>query len=156
MSPKPETLPERYARCTAEGTFILLAEPSAEQISTMLNLSNNDLEAARNWAKQSPKEGMQWNAIFKLHYDVLHQLTEAFVLFDKIKVKTHECLFAYLCEKHSELEFSWQFLEGVRRKRNRSIYYGEPATYADWKSIELQLNLYINTLKKAVEEKLKK
>jgi hypothetical protein len=152
----PETLRERYTRCDTDGSFVSLAEPTAEQISTMLKLSADDLQAARDWVKQSPKGGPHWNALFKIHYDILHQLTEAFVLFDKKKVRTHECLFAYLCEKHSELDFSWQFFEEIRRKRNRSIYYGEPATYADWKSIELQLNLYINTLKKSIEEKLKK
>jgi len=38
--------------------------------------------------------------------------------------------------------------------RNRSIYYGKAASYDDWKSIELQLNLYVTTLKKAIEKKL--
>lgn len=155
MSLKLETMQEKYVRCKKEGAFVPLAEPAAEQIHTMLKLSAADLHVAREWAKNSPKEGFQWNALFKLHYDVLHQLTEAFVLFDNLKLKTHECLFAYLCEKHPEFDFSWEFLESVRRKRNRSIYYGEPATYADWKHIEFQLNLYINTLKKAIEEKLK-
>lgn len=104
---------------------------------------------------KSAKNGPEWNAIFKLHYDVLHQLAEALCLFDGIKVNTHECLFAYICEKHQELDFAWNFLEDVRRKRNRSIYYGEPATYQDWKRTELQLNLYINVLKKTIEKKLK-
>lgn len=72
-----------------------------------------------------------------------------------MKIRTHECLFAFLCEKHPEIEFSWSFLEEVRRKRNRSIYYGEPATYQDWKRIELQLNVYIATIRKAIQEKLK-
>ncbi len=152
---KPETLQERCTRCKTDGSFLLLAEPTAEQVSTMLKLSCDDLQAAKDWAKQSPKEGPHWNALFKIHYDILHQLSEAFILFDRMKVKTHECLFAYLCEKHPELDFSWEFLESIRIKRNRSIYYGEPVQYIDWKRVELQLNLYINTLKKMIEKKLK-
>ncbi len=38
--------------------------------------------------------------------------------------------------------------------RNRSVYYGKPATYDDWKSIEVQINLYIETLRKKVEDRL--
>lgn len=92
--------------------------------------------------------------IYKLHYDAFHQLAEALVYFDKIKVKTHECLFAYLGQKYPELEFSWEFLEQLRIKMNRSIYYGEPLKYLEWKNIELQLQLYITTLHKSIQERL--
>ncbi|MBI4016457.1 MAG: hypothetical protein HY363_02070 [Candidatus Aenigmarchaeota archaeon] len=155
MARKPETQHERYARCSTEGSIIPVAEVDLGQIQTMLTLSLQDWQAVRGWAVKSAKNGPEWNAIFKLHYDVLHQLAEALCLFDGIKVNTHECLFAYICEKHQELDFAWNFLEDVRRKRNRSIYYGEPATYQDWKRTELQLNLYINVLKKTIEKKLK-
>ena len=152
---KPETQQERYARCSVEGSFVPVAEDDFGQIRTMLTLSLRDWQGVKNWITKSDKDGPEWNGIFKLHYDVLHQLAEAFLLFSRMKIKTHECLFAYLCEKHPELEFDWNFLEDVRKKRNRSVYYGEPITYSVWKRAELQINLYISTLKKLVEEKLK-
>lgn len=155
MPRKLETQQGKYTNCEGEGSFLPVAEPDLHQIEAMLTLAESDLQAAKDWIKQAPKDGPHWNAIFRLHYDILHLLLEAFVLFDALKAKTHECLFAYVCEKHRELEFSWDFLEGIRRKRNRSVYYGEPATYQQWKEIELQLNLYISMLKRVITEKLK-
>jgi len=65
-------------------------------------------------------------------------------------------MFAYLCQKHPELELSWDFFEKVRTKRNGIQYYGTPVTYDDWKEIELQINNYIHLLIKEIEKKLQK
>jgi len=92
--------------------------------------------------------------IYTLHYDAFHQFTDALLRFDRIKSTNHQCLFAYLCEKHPALDLDWGFLEELRTKRNGVHYHGTPVKYAEWKKKEIQINLYINTLKKAVEEKL--
>lgn len=144
-----------FAACSEEGSFIPVAEIDRDLIKDMERVAIIDYESVRQWQKQALKDSGQWNAIYKLTYDVLHTLAEAFLLFGKVKARTHECLFAYLCEKHPELEFDWNFFEKIRTKRNRSIYYGEPASYSDVKEIELQISLYINALKKAIETKLK-
>src|SRR3989344_5758651 len=101
------------------------------------------------------EDGLEWNAIYKLHYDILHELIEAFLRFDKMKVRTHECLFVFLCEKHPELELDWDFFEKIRTKRNGSIYYGKALSYQDWEEIKLQMNLYISTIQKVLKERLK-
>ncbi|VVB81219.1 Uncharacterised protein [uncultured archaeon] len=140
-----------FQKCTTDGEFNALSKVDVELIKTMRDIALLDMGTVKKW---SLGEG-DWNALFKLGYDVLHTLAEAFVYFDKIKAERHECLFAYLCDKHPELEFDWNFLDNIRIIRNRSIYYGKPATYDNWKLAEFQLNLYINTLKKTIEEKLK-
>ena len=152
---KEKTQKEIYKKCDEEGSFIPLAEISIEKIKSMLKIALIDLKSSKEWIKKAPKESEQWNAIFKINYDSLHTLLEAFVTFDKLKIKTHECLFSYVCEKYSELEFDWNFFEKIRTKRNRSLYYGEIINYKDWEQVRLQLNLYINTIKKEIEEKLK-
>ncbi len=152
---KDRTLTGIFQSCTIEGSFSPLAKIDTDQIRAMLTVALVDLKTVKEWSKKAPKAGGQWNAIYKLAYDVFHTLSEALLAFDKIKARTHECVFAYLCEKHSELEFDWNFFEKIRTKRNRSIYYGEPISYEDWKTIELQLNLYINALTKSIEEKLR-
>src|SRR3989344_3618680 len=75
---------------------------------------------------------------------------------EKIKIENHQCLFVYLCEKHPDLEFSWEFFEKVRTKRNGINYYGLPVDNKDWKEVELQFTLYINALKKEIEKKINK
>src|SRR3989344_1742621 len=143
-----------YHRCLNDGSYIDLAKSDSEVIISMLQIAESDLDSAKKLVKINSPTDNGWNAIYKLSYDVLHAFTEAFLIFDKIKARTHECLFAYLCEKHPELEFNWNFFEKVRTKRNQTQYYGEIITYSDWKDAELQFHLYISTLKKAIEQKL--
>jgi len=143
-----------FQACTAEGSFTPLAKIDTDQIRAMFDVAIVDFETVKEWSQKAAKESGQWNAIYKLAYDVLHTLSEAFLVFDKIKARTHECVFVHLCQQHAELEFDWNFFEKVRTVRNRSIYYGNPASYHQWNEIELQINLYITALKKAIETKL--
>ncbi len=152
---KEKTIENVYDACSQEGSFIPCAKIDKDLIDTMMNVALQDFEVVKGWSKNSSEDGKQWNAIYKLHYDILHELCEALILFDKMKAKTHECLFSFLCKKHPELEFDWNFFEKIRTKRNRSIYYGESIKYVDWKEIDLQMNLYIVTIKKVIEGKLK-
>jgi len=143
-----------FDACTVEGSYIPAAKTDKGQIRAMANVALIDLESLKEWRKKAPKDSGQWNAIYKLSYDVLHTLAESFLLFDNVKARTHECLFAYLCEKYPELELDWKFLEKARTLRNRSAYYGEPVSHERWKEIEFQMDLYIDTLKKIVDKKL--
>ncbi len=152
---KDRSLTGIFQGCTTEGSFSPLAKTDTDQVRAMFDVALVDFETVKEWSKKAAKEGGQWNAIYKLAYDVLHTLSEAFLVFDKVKARTHECVFAFLCEKHAELDFDWNFFEKVRTVRNRSIYYGEPASYQHWKDVELQMTAYINALSKAIEKKLK-
>lgn len=89
-----------------------------------------------------------------MYYDAFHSLAEIIGRFDKIKIANHQCLFAYLCKTHEELELNWDFFEKIRTKRNGIMYYGSPATYEDWKEIEVQIQVYIITLKNHINGKL--
>ena len=52
------------------------------------------------------------------------------------------------------LDFSWEFFEKVRTKRNGINYYGSPIIFDDWKEVELQFILYIKKLREEVEKRL--
>ncbi len=148
---KERTLYNIYSACEIEGSFTPLIELDVELIKSIINIARADLETADKWAKAASKESSEWNAIFKLYYDALHGFGEALAYSNQ--VKAHECLFAYLCSKYSELELNWGFLEEIRTKRNGIHYYGRPVNYLDWKKLELQLKLHLSALKSAVEEK---
>ncbi|MBI5072192.1 hypothetical protein HZA99_00070 [Candidatus Woesearchaeota archaeon] len=46
---------------------------------------------------------------------------DALIRFDKKKIANHQCLFAFLCKIHPELELSWDFFEKIRTKRRKDI-----------------------------------
>lgn len=154
--PKYLTQEEAFVKCEKEGRFIVIEEVNIEKVKSTLKIAKGDVESANSIMKNLPKQSNQWNSVYKLYYDALHELVESFLRFKKIKIDNHQCLFAYLCEKHPELEFSWDFFEKVRTKRNGINYYGIPVSFDDWKEVELQFNLYIKIIKKAVKEKIKR
>jgi len=147
---------EAFEKCKKEGKIIPTAETDTERIRSTLMIAESDIESGKILKKILKRDGNQWSSIYKLYYDALHELTEAFLRFDKIKTDNHQCLFSYLCEKHPELELSWDFLEKIRTKRNGINYYGIPVKYEDFKEIELQTLIYINKLKEEIKKKLEK
>lgn len=152
---KEKTQQNTNDKCKDGGLYIPLSKVDGEKINTMLNIALIDLESIKEFEKIAEKNSGKWNIIYKTYYDILHQLSEAYMLFDKIKARTHECLFCYICDNHKELELDWNFFEKIRTKRNGTTYYGQILTYKDFKEIDIQIKLYINTIKKAIEEKLK-
>lgn len=147
--PKSKTIKECFESCQAKGFLEKIEEINYEKIKTNLRIAEEDLATAKD-----PIKNKRWNSAYKLFYDVLHILVEAYLSFDKIRSLNHKCLFAWLCIKHPELEFSWEFFEKIRTKRNGINYYGQPVDHEDWKAIEVQIQLYISTLKKEIGKKL--
>ncbi len=152
--PKYLTKEEAFLKCKKEGRFLFIEDIDTEKIKSTLRIAEGDVEAAEVIKKSAAKNNYLWNSAYKLYYDALHELTESYLRFEKIKIENHQCLFVFLCEKHPELEFEWDFFEKVRTKRNGINYYGLPVDNKDWKEVELQFKIYINALKKEIEKKI--
>lgn len=153
--PKYLTQQEAFLKCKKEGKFIGIEDIDLEKIKSTLIIAEGDVEAANVIKKNISKQSNLWNSIYKLYYDALHELSESYLHFEKIKIENHQCLFAYLCEKCPELEFNWEFFETVRTKRNGINYYGTPISFEDWKEVDLQFNLYIKKLKEEIKKRLR-
>lgn len=144
-----KTKEQIYERCVAEGKLAPSEEPDKDKIKTTLQIAEEDLEAARDSMKKK-----RWNSGYKAYYDVLRELVEALLSFDKIKSWNHQCLFSYICVKHPELELSWDFFEKIRTKRNGINYYSAKVSEEDWNEVKLQFELYINSIKKEIKKKI--
>ncbi|MFA5887302.1 MAG: hypothetical protein WC852_01150 [Candidatus Nanoarchaeia archaeon] len=148
-------LKEAFCRCKKEGKFIESDFVDIHKIKSTLDIAEGDISSANRLIADIPKNSIEWNSVYKLYYDALHELAESFLRFDRVKIDNHQCLFAYLCETHPELDFNWDFFEIVRTKRNGIHYYGTPVSFDDWKSVELQFRLYFSKLKEEIRNKLK-
>lgn len=149
-----KTSKQVFEECQRDGYFKLQEEIDLRVINSMANMAIGELGIVQELNNTTIKNVHKANTIFKLQYDVFRELVDSFIRFDKIKILNHHCLFAYLIEKHGELELDWNVLEEVRTKRNGIQYYGTSISVADWKRLELPLFIYINTLRKAIDEKL--
>ncbi len=152
--PKYLSQQEVILKCKREGKILFIEDTDVEKIKTIMTIAQADTDSAAFLAKHIPKQSTQWSSVYKLYYDALHELTESFLQFDKIKIDNHQCLFAYLCEKHPECELDWDFFEKIRTKRNGVHYYGKPISFEDWKEIELQVILYIKKLREEIKKRL--
>ena len=153
--PEYLTQKEAFGKCKREGKIIITEQVGEEKIKATLAISEGDVESAEIVKKNIKKESNQWNSVYKLYYDAVHELAETFLQFEHMKIDNHQCLFAYLCEKHPELDFNWDFFEKVRTKRNGINYYGTPVDSTDWKEVELQFSLYIKKLREEIKKRLK-
>lgn len=153
--PEYLTQEEAYDSCKRDGRFSFVEEVDTIKIRSTLLIAEGDITSAKSLQKNLPKESNQWNSIYKLYYDAIHELVESFLRFEKVKIDNHRCLYAYLCHKHPELELSWEFFEKVRTKRNGIHYYGTPVTAQDWKETDIQFTLYTKKLFEEIEKKLK-
>ena len=154
--PKYLTLDEAFKKCRRDGKFIITEGIDKERIRSTIVIAEADTESADTLKKGLQKESAQWNSVYKLYYDALHELADSFLRLDKIKIDNHQCLFAYLCQKHPELEFSWEFFEKIRTKRNGINYYGTPITFDEWNEVAFQFNLYIKKLEEEINKRLEK
>ena len=148
--PKCITKEEAYSQCESEGMFLPQKEKDVGKIKSMLQIAEEDLKTIAELKQKSDR----FNTAYKLSYDVLHTLTEAFLLFDRIKSANHQCLFAYLCINHPEFDFDWNFFEKVRIKRNGINYYGAGVGREEWKEICVQIEIYTSTLKRKIVQML--
>lgn len=148
-----DNLDKTYKFCMSTGC-IKEKSVDVELIKSLKIVAEKGLEFINSISKDIPKDSTDWTFVFRDHYESLRGLIEAYLLFEGIEADNHQCKNAYICFKHSELEFDWEFLETIRLKRNAINYRGQLLKYEDWKMLKLKFELHINALKKEIEKKL--
>jgi len=148
--PKYLTQQEAFLKCKKDGKFVPIEDLDFDKVKSMLAIAQTDQNSADIIVKHISETSSSWSSVYKLYYDVLHQLAEAFLHLQKIKIDNHQCLFAYLAEKYVDLELNWEILEKIRTKRNGINYYGTLVGFRDWKEVELPICLYIQKIREEI------
>ncbi len=149
-----DDLEQTYKLCTSTGKIKEKAT-DFELIKSIKTVAEKGIDFINSKSKDIPKDSTDWTFVFRDYYESLRGLIEAYLLFDGIEADNHQCKNAYICFKHPELEFDWEFLETIRLKRNSINYRGQLMKYEDWKNLKLKFELHINELKREIEKKLK-
>lgn len=148
-----DNLDKTYKLCMSTGN-IKEKSVDVELIKSLKIVAEKGLEFINSKSKDIPKDSTDWTFVFRDHYESLRGLIEAYLLFDGIEADNHQCKAAYICFKHPELEFDWEFLETIRLKRNAINYRGQLLKHEGWKMLKLKFELHINELKKEIEKRL--
>ena len=149
--PKEKTPKEVYDELMTEGLYEE-ANLDKDEITKITRLSVEDYEFGKNLRKIS---NANWRIIFNINYDVLRELCDQLMRFEQQKISNHQGLFAFIILKFPELELDWNFFEMMRNIRNQNKYKGADITKEMWKKVETQADVYISTLKKEIEKRLK-
>ncbi len=148
-----DNLDKTYKLCMSTGR-IKEKLADIELIKSLKIVAEKGLGFINSKSKDIPKDSTDWTFVFRDYYEALRGLIEAYLLFEGIEADNHQCKNAYICFKHPQLEFDWEFLETIRLKRNAINYRGQLLKYEDWKLLKLKFELHIKALKKEVEKKL--
>jgi hypothetical protein len=126
-----------FEDCKKKGFLFNLKEIDKFKIKSMIEIANTDFETAE-FLDKSKRYNL--SSTYKLYYDALHEITTALLILHKIKSYNHQCLFAYLCNKHKE--FRIDIFERIRIKRNRLNYYGEKLTEREFYILKKTIKEY--------------
>lgn len=141
---------EMYDQFSTEGLYEE-ANLDKDEIKKVLIMVMEDYQFGKDLRKL---KNPSWRVIFNIHYDVFRELCDQLMRFKRQKTSNHQALFAFIVLHFEDLELDWSFLENVRTIRNKNKYQGLDISREMWKSAELQLDLYISSLKKEIEEGL--
>jgi hypothetical protein len=153
--PKLKTAEQAYDECLTQGFINEIGTINREKASSLAENAETSISTAQIIIKAIDKKAKEWLSVYTHYYEALRMLTEALLIFNKVSISNHQCLFACLCTHHPDLELDWDFFEKIRTKRNKANYYGEQINYDDWREAETQLKLYISTIKKEIDKRLR-
>jgi len=141
------TIEEAYDICLTQGYITPTKEIDSDRIKSTLRLIEEELKNVKDHLSKK-----RWEVVYNSYYNILQQLTDAFLEFDKIRIKNDYCLFTYLCLKHPELELNWDFFQKISLKQETIIKNNLLLKEQDWKEVSLPFNLYINQLKNEIKK----
>lgn len=122
-----------------------------DEIKKNLSMALEDYAFGQNLRKLP---NPSWRVIFNLHYDVLRELCDQLLRFNKQKCSNHQGVFAAVVLFFKDLELDWNFLERIRLARNRNKYECLDINKEMWQKVQLQFDLSISVLKTEIESKL--
>jgi len=148
-------LKQVYDGCLTDGLIRDQSVIDIERIESLVDSVERGLKRLKETGESYEKKESDYSFYLTDRYELLHMLVDAFLYLEKKKGDTHQASLAYLCKKHSELEFDWNTLETMRILRNGVAYEGLRVKPEQWNMIKIQFRIYVDSLLKIVKEKLK-
>lgn len=90
--------------------------------------------------------------LIEVHYELIKELLTALMHRDGFTSETHDCLFYYVEEKHSDMELDFEFLHELRKARNDIDYRGIKVPYKAWSELKMKIMLTIRYLIRYMEK----
>jgi len=148
MRKKRLTLEEAKERCKRRRQVYFLEKIDIRKIVFILKNADKDYNIVKLIENSD-----SYSTLYKLSYDAVRELTEALLRFDKLKSINHQCLFMLLCERY---DYSWDFFDKARLKRNGINYEGEQVSKKDWDEVKDKFEESFESLKQEIKRRIDK
>lgn len=151
---KVKNLNEVYNQCVTEGSLQEPEEIDLEKAKSLLDNAEQDLDTLKETIPIMEKK-KNFNLIWSSKYEIIRQLVQGILLLEKVNSDNHQCLYAYICVKHSDWDIDWETIETMRLLRNGVHYEGRPVNADTWKDYKLKFDIYTRTFIKILKKRLK-
>jgi hypothetical protein len=149
--PKEKTAKEVFEECVNKGMYEE-ANLDRDEVEKVKTLAMEDYEFGKSLRKIDKPN---YRILYNINYDVLRELCDQLIKYKKQKISNHQGLFAFIILHYPELELDWKFFETIRKIRNQNKYLGRDISQETWKNSQLPFDIYIATIKKEIEKRLK-
>ncbi len=141
-----------FKECTDKKLLFETDDKDTTLINGLLDLAKH----RREFFEKVKKESDNYPSLFiEGYYEIIKELFTAILALDGWKALNHECLFAYIKEKHSDLDLDFDYLLELKDTRNSIDYRGVMVSSQIWNYNKLKIDLVINSLIKYIEEQIK-
>ena len=125
---------KEFEQCIQENKLIETGISDSSMAEELLALAEHR-EEFWNDVKEKSKD---FPSLFlEGHYEVIKELCTAILALDGWKALSHECLFAYLKQRKTDLEIDFDYLLELKDLRNSMDYRGAKVGYDVWKKRKL-------------------
>jgi hypothetical protein len=147
---REKTVEDFYDQYLSEGRY----EESTANRDT-LKAQYASVQCLQGFAKRLKTIDMpHFDALYNAYYDILVKLCHLIVKTQNITTESDQAVFAFIAVKFPELELDWGVLESLRIKQQERQHNNHEILKDEWKQLELQFEIYIQTLTKELEKKI--
>ena len=148
---KIKVLDKVYNQCVIEGLLQKPEQIDNEKAKSLLDIVEQDLDTLKDIIPIMEKK-KNFGMIWKNQYEIVRQLVQGILIFEKVKSENHQCMFAHLCKGKKDID--WETVETIRLLRNGVHYQGRPVSAEIWKEYKVKFEVYIRTFIRILRDKL--
>ena len=132
-----------FNECVRDGFLSETGEKDLNKAKELFAFSQHKL----SFWKEVEEKAQKYPSLFiEGYYEIIKELIVAILAVDGWKCSNHECLFSYISEKKPELELDFEYLNELRKLRNKIDYHGTKVSTNLLELNKLKIQVTIKTL----------
>lgn len=142
-----------FKECISKSALAETGEKDFNRANEILNLTYHKMAF---WKEVEDKAQKYPSLFIEGYYEIIKELLVAILAIDGWKSTNHDCLFQYIIEKKQDLELDFEYMNELRKLRNKIDYHGVKVSNNLWNENKIKIQITIKTLKEYIKKQLEK